>query len=63
MSFKNCLITLTNDSLIEKSIILLQNTRTMTEKNIHNVKASTQFKRKHKADYGKEKIEILKYYD
>ncbi len=59
MSFKNCLITLTNDSLIEKNIILLQNTRTMTEKNIHNVKASTQFKRKHKADYGKEKIEIL----
>ena len=28
-------------------------------KNIHNVKASTQYKREHKADYGKEKIEIL----
>lgn len=26
---------------------------------VHNVKASTQFKREHKADYGKEKIEIL----
>lgn len=26
---------------------------------IHNVKASTQFKREHKPDYGKEKIEIL----
>lgn len=29
------------------------------KENIHNVKASTQFKRQHKADYGKEKIEIL----
>jgi len=28
-------------------------------KNIHNVKASTQYKREHKADYGKEKIDIL----
>ena len=26
---------------------------------IHNVKASTQYKREHKADYGKERIEIL----
>lgn len=26
---------------------------------IHNVKASTQYKREHKADYGKEKIDIL----
>jgi len=26
---------------------------------IHNVKASTQYKREHKADYGKEKIEVL----
>ncbi len=26
---------------------------------LHNVKASTQYKREHKADYGKEKIEIL----
>ena len=29
------------------------------KENFHNVKASTQFKRQHKADYGKEKIEIL----
>lgn len=28
-------------------------------KNIHNVKASTLYKREHKSDYGKEKIEIL----
>lgn len=28
-------------------------------KNIHHVKASTQYKREHKPDYGKEKIEIL----
>ena len=26
---------------------------------IHRVKASTQYKREHKADYGKEKIKIL----
>lgn len=31
----------------------------MMNKNIHNVKASTLYKREHKSDYGKEKIEIL----
>ena len=29
------------------------------KENFHKVKASTQFKRQHKADYGKEKIDIL----
>ena len=29
------------------------------KQNIHNVKASTQYKREHKPDYGREKIEIL----
>lgn len=48
-----------NNSFDKKSDDSKKETNRKLQPTVHHVKASTQYKREHKADYGREKIEIL----